>query len=201
MCVRFPFFKISLLIMASNSKAAKVGNFAKFIIVQKWEMELNFKLEYDIINGKVEKLVCSTCKRWEKRVSGSSNFSVTWIRPGLINVEKDSLVKHRNGEQRKRAANLQTKSKIGAEAYQPTVLNVAPIFRGILKIKEKDRYSIRIKFNSAYYLAKIERPFSDHDNLLKLQIKNKVTSIKSKYESRNQTALFMDSIGRKGKNR
>ena len=83
MFVRFHFLKISLLIMASNSKVAKVGKSAKFIIVQKREMELNFKLEYDI-NGKVEKLVCSTCKRWEKRISGSSNFSVTWIQPGLL---------------------------------------------------------------------------------------------------------------------
>ena len=116
-------------------------------------------------------------------------------------VEKDSLVKHFNGEQRKRAANFQTKNKIGAEAYQPTVLNVARIFRGIVKMKEKNRHSMRIKLISASYLAKMERPFSDYDNLLKLQIKNQVTGIKSKYESRNQTALFMDSIGRKGKSR
>ena len=35
---------------------------------------------------------------------------------------------------------------------------------------------MRIKFNSAYYLAKMKRPFSDYNNLLKLQIKNKVTT-------------------------
>ena len=40
--------------MASNSKVAKVGKSAKFITVEKWETELNCKLEYDIINGKVE---------------------------------------------------------------------------------------------------------------------------------------------------
>ena len=54
---------------------------------------------------------------------------------------------------------------------------------------------MRIKFNSAYYLAKMEKPFSDYNNVLKLQIKNNVTGIKPKYESRNQTALFMDYIG------
>ena len=72
--------------MASNSKVAKVGKSAKFITVQKWEMELNCKLDDDIINEKVEKLVCSTCKRWEKTISVSSNFSLTWIQPGSINV-------------------------------------------------------------------------------------------------------------------
>ena len=55
---------------------------------------------------------------------------------------------------------------------------------------------MRIKFNSAYYLAKMERPFSDYNNVLKLRIKNNVTGIKPKYESRNQAALFMDYIGR-----
>ena len=114
--------------MASNSKVAKVGKSAKFISVQKWEAELNCKLEYDIINGKVEKLVRSTCKRWEKRIRGSSNFSLTWIWPGSTNVEKDSLVKHLKGEQHERAADLQTKSEMGAEVYQQNIVNVAPFF-------------------------------------------------------------------------
>ena len=48
--------------MASYSKIARVGKSAKLITVQKWETELNCKLKYDIINGKVEKLVCSTVK-------------------------------------------------------------------------------------------------------------------------------------------
>ena len=130
--------------MTSNLKVAKVGKSAKFITVQKWETELNCKLEYDI-NSKVEKLVCSTCKRWEKRISGSSNFSLTYIRSDSTNVEKDSLVKHLKGEQHKRAATLQTKSEMGAEAYRQNVVNVAPIFRGIVKMKEKETDSLKIK--------------------------------------------------------
>ena len=42
-----------------------------------------------------------------------------------------------------------------------------------------------IKFNSAYYLGRMERPFSYYNSLLKLQIKNEVTDIEQK-------ALFMD---------
>ena len=143
--------------MTSNLKVAKVGKSAKFITVQKWETELNCKLEYGI-NSKVKKLVCTTCRRWEKRISGSSNFSLTWIRPGSTNVEKDSLVKHLKSEQHKRAADLQTKGEMG------NVVNVAPIFRGIVKMKEKETDCIKIQFNSAYYLAKMERPFSDYSN-------------------------------------
>ena len=91
--------------MCSNSnvaKVAKVCKSAKFIAVQKWELELNCKLEYDIINGKVEKLVCSTCKI----TPGNSIFSTSWVRPGSTNVEKESLVKHLKGKQHKRAADL-----------------------------------------------------------------------------------------------
>ena len=97
--------------MAPNSKVAEFGKSAKFIAVQKWETELNCELEYDIIHGKVEKLVCNTCKRWEKRKSGSSNFSTSYIQTGLTNVEKGSLVKHLKGKQHKKATNLLTKSK------------------------------------------------------------------------------------------
>ena len=151
--------------MASNSKVTKVGKSAKFITVQKWETELNCKLEYDI-NSKVEKLVCSTCKRWEKIINGSSNFSLMWIWPGLANFEKDILVKCLKGEQYKTAADLQTNSEIGAQAYQQNIVNVALICRGIVKMKEKETGSVKIKFSSAYYLAKMESPFSDYNNLL-----------------------------------
>ena len=73
------------------------------------------------------------------------------IQPGSTKVEKDSLVKHLKGKQHKGAVDLQTKSETGVEAYQQNVVNVAPIFRRIVKMKEKDRDSMRTTFNSAYY--------------------------------------------------
>ena len=54
---------------------------------------------------------------------------------------------------------------------------------------------LRTKFNSAYYLAKMERPFRDYISLLISQIKNKVTCIKPKHQSCNQAALFTDYTG------
>ena len=101
-------------------------------------------------------------------------MSLTWIQPGLTNIEKDSLVKHLKVEQHKRAADLQTKHEMGAEANQPNVVNVAPIFQGIMKMKEKGRDYMRTKFSSACYLAKMKRSSSDYDSLLELQIKSKV---------------------------
>ena len=44
------------------------------------------------------------------------------IQPGSTNVEKDILVKYFKGEQNKRAADLQTKSKVRAEGYQQNIV-------------------------------------------------------------------------------
>ena len=122
--------------MASSSKIAKVDKNAKFVRVPKYETKLSFKLEKDIINSTIEKLVCDTCKWWGKRISGSSNFFLMWIWPGLTSIEKDSLVNCLKGEQHKIAADLQTKCKIVVEAYQRNV--VAPVFLGIMKMREKE---------------------------------------------------------------
>ena len=45
----------------------------------------------------------------------------------------------------------------------------------------------------------MEAPFSDYNNFLKLQITNKVTGIKPRYEPCDQAALFTDYIGREMK--
>ena len=45
----------------------------------------------------------------------------------------------------------------------------------------KDKNAYRILFNSAYYFAKQEQPFSDFPDLLKLQEKNKTPGIKECY--------------------
>ena len=59
------------------------------------------------------------------------------------------------------------------------VVNVAPIFRGIVKMKEKDGlYKNSIQFSLLF--SENERLFSDYSKLLKLQIKNKAACIKSK---------------------
>ena len=49
--------------MASAS-SSKGGKSSGFKAVKKWEKELDCKLEYDVINGKVHQLICKDCKRW-----------------------------------------------------------------------------------------------------------------------------------------
>ena len=58
----------------------------------------------------------------------------------------------------------------------------------------EDKNACRILFNSAYYLAKQERPFSDFPDLLKLQEKNKMPGIKECCRNDRAAANFTDSI-------
>ena len=85
-------------------------------------------------------------------------FSELWIKDGTPNVSKDSVQKHVNSDQHKEAKNLTLKSEIGAIPYEETVVQTSAIAKGFM----------RLKFNTAYYLAKHERQFSDYNGLLKL---------------------------------
>ena len=59
---------------------------------------------------------------------------------------------------------------------------------------DKDRKNMRVKFNSAYYLAKKERPFRDYPDLLNLQIKNSVPKFGEIYANERAAAVFTDYI-------
>ena len=52
-----------------------------------------------------------------------------------------------------------------------------------------------MKFNSAYYLLKQERPFSDYPQLLKLQTKSRVEPIGLTYLHVRAAATFAEVIG------
>ena len=140
-------------------------------------------------------MICKECKRWELRIKNEKNFSLKWIRPGSNNVEKDSVKKHIASDQHKAAKKLSLQSALGASNYHEEVVRNTPIGRGLRKMHEKDKESLIIKFNTAYYLAKKERPFSDYEDLLKLQIKNKVPGIKMNYKNERTAAIFTDYIG------
>ena len=60
----------------------------------------------------------------------------------------------------------------------------------------EDKNACRILFNSAYNLAKQERPFYDFPDLFKLQEKNKMPGIKKCYRNDRAAANFTDSIAK-----
>ena len=61
---------------------------------------------------------------------------------------------------------------------------------------EKDRENMRTKFNSAYYLAKKERPFRDYPDLLELQKKNHGPKVGESCANAMAAAEFTDYIAK-----
>ena len=82
------------------------------------------------------------------------------------------------------------------EGYMQDVLDTTPIGRGMKKMISPDnKTSMTIKFNTACYLAKKERPFSVFEDLLSLQDKNGLSEkITKAYRNYRQCAVFTEYI-------
>ena len=85
---------------------------------------------------------------------------------------------------------------MGIEIYMNHVVDETPIGRSFKSMCAKDRQSIKVKFNSLYYLAKWERPFSDFPDLIRLQPKNNVTNIGESLTTDREAAKFVNAIGK-----
>ena len=121
----------------------------------KWEKETKFVCD---LSGKdVIRLRRTLCTKWEKRVCSITNFSYNYIRPGTTSIKKDSIKSHCLLEPRKRVADLELKSKLGAIPYMKSAIENTPIGRSIRRMCAEDENACRVLFNSTYYLVKQER--------------------------------------------
>ena len=57
------------------------------------------------------------------------------------------------------------RKNLGIEKYTKKVINETPVGKGLKWIGTDDKKLLVIKFNTAYYLAKNERPFNDYPEL------------------------------------
>ena len=165
---------------ASNNKTSK-DHKASLKTVKAWEKEFSFTFEYDLTGSNGTRLRCSICKRWENRINLVKGFTLNWIRPGTHSIKKDGIKSYCRSAQHIEANRLDQRSKMGAQPYVESIVKNSPIGRGLRKMCEKDKASLRVKFNSVYYLAKKERPFSDYPDLLVLQTKNQIQGIGKSY--------------------
>ena len=109
------------------------------------------------------------CTKHVDSIKHRKTFTQIWI-DGLQSVKKDSIQKHLEREAHKKANELEQKRQLGAVGFKEKVVKDTQIGRGLTKTREKDLETLRICFNSAYYLVKQERPFSDYPNLITLII-------------------------------
>ena len=121
-------------------------------IVKKWENIFSCELEKVIEGGKVVKLKCKTCSKFENRITSIKGFSPNWI------VGTSSVKKHVNGDPHKYAADLLNKEKMGSSAFAQQVAQSSAVGRSLVKMATRDNEVFENHFNTAYYLAKKEHP-------------------------------------------
>ena len=184
--------------MAEKNKSLE--KVASIKTVKKWEIEFSSQFSYDTKDGKVFRLRCFECTKWELKIKTATNFSTTWIRPGSDSVAKDSVAKHCRSDQHKKALEHTKRSLLGAEVYKESVVMNSPIAKSFLKLSPDYRAGLKVKINTVYHIIKNEDPYTNYPKLLELQTKNNVPelanskTIKS-YATDDAGALFGDFIG------
>ena len=128
-------------------------------------------MEKEIHCGKVLKLKCKLCCKYESRITSIKGFSCSWIER-TDSVKKDRLMKRVNGDPHKYVIELQRKETVVVGSYNQEILENSPIGRGLTKMTDQDHDLLKTRFNTTYYLSKSERPYSDFEELLQLQEKN-----------------------------
>ena len=164
--------------------------------LRKWESEFSIKLEFDTKSeSKIYRIKCSDCKKWETRINSMKNFSESWI-IGAENVSKDAVEKHFKSEPHVRVIKLPKQENLGEENFREEVVMNSQIAKSFLRLNPADKSSLRVKFNTTYYVIKKERPFTDYPDLLKLQAKNGIENFVSSYGNADASAYFGDYIGK-----
>ena len=81
---------ISDKVMCWKYKAIKMTSLKA---VLNWEASFKCKLEKELTCGKVVKVRCVICAKYESQIKNIKRFSTSWI-TGMLSVKKDSLEKH-----------------------------------------------------------------------------------------------------------
>ena len=144
----------------------------KLKTVKHWEKEYDIKLEWDVKpSGNAENIRCLTCKDNDGRLQGLKNYNCSWI-DSSKNATSDSVRKHVNTDMHRRAVDIEMQKHLGSQKYAENVMKTTPIGKSLTKMEERSKEMLKMRFNTAYYLAKKEKPFSDYPDLLALQEKN-----------------------------
>ena len=166
---------------------------AKVKTVENWERDLSVNLIKSLSKDgkKVENLKCSVCEEFSTRIHSIAGFSESWVK-GTTSVKLDSLKKHIQGRAHQHAKQLFDQKTLGDE-FATQIVKESPIGRGLKKMAEIDRNVMLTRFNTAYYLAISERPYSDAEDIITLNEMNGMIR-SSKFRNERAMATLTDSI-------
>ena len=90
------------------------------------------------------------------------------------------------------------KKHLGSQQYAENVMKNTPIGKSLTKMEEHSKEILKMRFNTAYYLARKEKPFSDYPDLQALQEKNGIEK-RNGYHTPQAAADFIDFIAKEFK--
>ena len=83
----------------------------------------------------------------------------------LVVNHESRHVKSNPGASHKKTADCKKRKNLGIENYTEKVIDETPIGKGLKRMGTDYKKALVIKLNTAYYLVKNERPFSNYPEL------------------------------------
>ena len=117
----------------------------------------------EIKNRKVVSVKCDLCVQYVSGLRSLCSFIPICV-TGSTSVKKDSVKRHVSGKTHLMAVDLDMKKRLRTAKYDEKIVERSPIGKGLAKMAETDKETMRVCFNTVYYmyLAKQERPFSNY---------------------------------------
>lgn len=190
---------------AATSKQPKTRNLS-LLAANKWKETTLAKYmanEWLVLNtadnSTVARLNCSVCKKYSEKIKGMKQFSHAWAFDGSTNLRLSNAQDHATGEPHKRALELYLKER-GTSANERadkmsafTSSGQQLVTTGIANMRASDLAETKVKFETAYYIAKDELPLSKYPGLLNLEERHGVT-VGNAYRNIVSCSEFITSI-------
>ena len=146
-----------------------------------------------------EKMWCTICTKFEDKLKSCKNFNVTFIE-GSQNFRLSAVKQHASSEMHDKALRLndQEEAEKAGERYVTNLNPSGPTAIGeslkkANKLQEQDREYLEKLFEVSYYIAVKGRPYSDFEDLVKLEKLHGVNfSPSDAYEHRNACKTFIE---------
>ena len=135
-----------------------------------------------------------TLQEKESQIESINSNNDNWVQKSWKHVEKNTLKKHLDSASHKKAADCKKRKNLGIEKHTEKVIDETPIGKGLKRMGTDGKKVLVIKLNTAYCLAKNERPFSDYPGPVELQEKSEVMDIGKVYLTDKKCAGFTKHI-------
>ena len=152
----------------------------------------------NVSNGLVTSMKCTTRSEFENKITSMKGFTDQWSRDGSKRLQHSAAVQHANTDAHVRSYDLYLKSKglNPIECSQKKGLDQQGTnLSGLTTMTERDTSLTKMKFETAYFIAKEELPLKLYPKLLKHKEKQGLETGQA-YRNENSCGIFIDSINK-----